>query len=98
MMRARAGSNAVAPSRAGQRRLELVALAELRVERAPLLVPAIRDALERMEHQLIRQALQRTEGNRAAAATLLGINRTTLVEKLKRNPVELGGSLDSSTD
>ncbi len=58
----------------------------------------LRDALERMEHQLIRQALQRTEGNRAAAATLLGINRTTLVEKLKRNPVETGNFADSSND
>jgi transcriptional regulator with PAS, ATPase and Fis domain len=58
----------------------------------------LRDALERMEHQLIRQALQRTEGNRAAAATLLGINRTTLVEKLKRNPVAMAETKDSSTD
>ena len=49
----------------------------------------LKEALERLERQLIRQALVRSEGNKAAAAELLGINRTTLVEKLKRNPVEV---------
>jgi transcriptional regulator with PAS, ATPase and Fis domain len=58
----------------------------------------LKDALERMEQQLIRQALVRSEGNKAAAATLLGINRTTLVEKLKRNPIDLGNVVDPSTD
>jgi DNA-binding NtrC family response regulator len=36
------------------------------------------------ERQLIDQALERTEGNRGAAARLLNLKRTTLVEKLKR--------------
>ena len=36
------------------------------------------------ERQLIDQALARTEGNRGAAARLLGLKRTTLVEKLRR--------------
>ena len=36
------------------------------------------------ERQLIDQALTRTEGNRGAAARLLGLKRTTLVEKLRR--------------
>ena len=63
----------------------------------------LRDALDRMETQLIRQALTRAEGNKAAAASLLGINRTTLVEKLKRNPVEIetapaSAGLYASTD
>lgn len=49
----------------------------------------LREALERMEMSLIRQALVRAEGNKAAAAALLGLNRTTLVEKLKRNPIEV---------
>jgi len=39
--------------------------------------------LERIENEWIRQALTRTGWNRAHAARLLGINRTTLVEKLK---------------
>ncbi len=51
----------------------------------------LKEALERMEQSLIRQALARAEGNKAAAAALLGLNRTTLVEKLKRNPVFLDG-------
>jgi len=48
----------------------------------------LREALERMEQSLIRQAMARAEGNKAAAAALLGLNRTTLVEKLKRNPID----------
>jgi DNA-binding NtrC family response regulator len=36
------------------------------------------------ERHLIDQALMRTEGNRGAAARLLGLKRTTLVEKLRR--------------
>lgn len=45
------------------------------------------DALGQLELSLIRQALRRSGGNKSAAATLLGINRTTLVEKIKRLPV-----------
>jgi transcriptional regulator with PAS, ATPase and Fis domain len=40
--------------------------------------------VEQMERDLIARALSRTGGNKAAAATLLNIKRTTLVEKLKR--------------
>ena len=40
----------------------------------------------RIERDLIGRALTRTEGNRADAARLLGLKRTTLVEKLKRLP------------
>jgi len=47
----------------------------------------LRRALAELEDTLIAQALNRTGGNRNAAAQLLGLNRTTLVEKLKRrNP------------
>jgi DNA-binding NtrC family response regulator len=41
-------------------------------------------AVERFEHSLIEQALQRTRGNKQRAATLLGLKRTTLVAKLRR--------------
>jgi DNA-binding NtrC family response regulator len=44
----------------------------------------LRETLERLETDYIRAALTRTGGNRAHAANLLGLNRTTLVEKLKR--------------
>ena len=37
-----------------------------------------------LERQLIAQSLARTGGNKRQAATLLGLKRTTLVEKLKR--------------
>ena len=37
-----------------------------------------------LERELITQSLERTGGNRRQAATLLGLKRTTLVEKLKR--------------
>ncbi len=44
----------------------------------------LRQAVADLEHSLIEQALSRTGGNRNAAAQLLGLNRTTLVEKLRR--------------
>jgi DNA-binding NtrC family response regulator len=45
--------------------------------------------LEDVEDQMIREALRRSGGNKAQAAKLLGINRTTLVEKLKRRKIEI---------
>lgn len=39
--------------------------------------------VRQFECGLIRQALERTGGNKARAARLLGLQRTTLVEKLK---------------
>jgi DNA-binding NtrC family response regulator len=44
----------------------------------------LRSALEALERQLIERALQRAGGNRTEAAALLGLNRTTLVEKLRK--------------
>jgi len=41
-------------------------------------------ALRDLEDRLIREALERSGGNRNQAAQALGINRTTLVEKLRR--------------
>ncbi len=40
--------------------------------------------LRRLEDAYIDAALARTSGNRKAAADLLGLQRTTLVEKLRR--------------
>jgi DNA-binding NtrC family response regulator len=40
-----------------------------------------------LEEKLIGQALERTGGNKNRAAELLGLNRTTLVEKLRRRNV-----------
>ena len=44
-----------------------------------------RDASSRdIEREVIRRSLERTNGNKGAAARLLNLKRTTLVEKLKR--------------
>jgi two-component system response regulator PilR (NtrC family) len=43
--------------------------------------------VEQIERDLIQRALMRTGGNKAAAAGLLKLKRTTLVEKLKRIPM-----------
>ena len=42
----------------------------------------------RYECELIRQALQQTGGNKNRAAQLLGLNRTTLLEKIKKYGLE----------
>ena len=49
----------------------------------------LRNAVNAFENNLIRQALERTGWNKNQAARLLGINRTTLVEMLKRK--RMGG-------
>ena len=40
--------------------------------------------ISRVEHDLIRRALEKTGGNKGQASKLLNLKRTTLVEKLKR--------------
>jgi DNA-binding NtrC family response regulator len=47
----------------------------------------LRTLLSELEGRLIGQALERTGGNKNRAAGLLGMNRTTLVEKLRRRSV-----------
>jgi transcriptional regulator with GAF, ATPase, and Fis domain len=44
----------------------------------------LRTALEQVERRLIDRALNKANGNRTEAAALLGLNRTTLVEKLRK--------------
>jgi transcriptional regulator with GAF, ATPase, and Fis domain len=44
----------------------------------------LRTALEQVERTLIDRALSKANGNRTEAAALLGLNRTTLVEKLRK--------------
>ncbi len=46
--------------------------------------------VEEFENRLIRKALEKTEGNKKAAAKLLRLNRTTLVEKIKKKGLEDG--------
>ncbi len=52
----------------------------------------LREALQQLEDSMIRQALMQTAGNKNQAARILGLNRTTLVEKLrKRMPAAVNG-------
>ena len=44
--------------------------------------------LDDLERDLLARALRKSQGNKSQAARLLGINRTTLVEKLKRKQME----------
>lgn len=50
--------------------------------------------VEEFENSLILQALNRTQGNKKAAARLLNLNRTTLVEKIKKKGLD-GADEDS---
>lgn len=45
----------------------------------------LREIMNKLELTMISWALGKTGGNKAAAAELLGLRRTTLVEKLRRN-------------
>lgn len=53
---------------------------------------SLREAVEAFEMSLIQQALERTGGNKNQASILLGMNRTTLVEKLRKRKRKAGGS------
>src|SRR5690606_7209155 len=46
------------------------------------------EVVERLESHLILQALERTSWNKNRAAQLLGLNRTTLIEKIKKKKLE----------
>jgi len=48
----------------------------------------LRDAVEQFENALILQALERTGWNKNQAAAILRMNRTTLVEKLKKKQLD----------
>jgi len=44
----------------------------------------LKETINAMERNLVLQALERTGGVRSKAAQLLGLNRTTLIEKIKK--------------
>jgi sigma-54 specific flagellar transcriptional regulator A len=48
----------------------------------------LRDVIEEYESKLVKQALDRTSWNKNQAAKLLGLNRTTLVEMVKRKKLQ----------
>jgi DNA-binding NtrC family response regulator len=62
---------------------------------APLALPALgpdgiafNEVVDRLETSMIVQALERTSWNKNRAAQLLGLNRTTLLEKIKKKKLE----------
>ena len=48
----------------------------------------LKDVIEEFENNLILQALQKAQGVKNKAAQLLSLNRTTLVEKLKKKKID----------
>ena len=48
---------------------------------------SLKELVTKFENNLLQQALQKTNGNKNKASALLRMNRTTLVEKLKRNNI-----------
>ncbi|HTB60933.1 MAG TPA: sigma-54 dependent transcriptional regulator [Polyangia bacterium] len=60
---------------------------ERATRRLPVTGVDLRELLTELEERFIAEALARTGGNRNRAADLLGLNRTTLVEKLRRRYV-----------
>lgn len=48
----------------------------------------LKDILESVEIDFINKALKKAKGNRKKAAKLLGLNRTTLVEKIKKKGIK----------
>jgi transcriptional regulator with GAF, ATPase, and Fis domain len=55
----------------------------------------LHDEVQRFETDLIRTALERTGGNQARAARLLGVKHTTLNAKIKRYKIRCDGWADS---
>jgi len=51
----------------------------------------LQDEVQRFESDLIRTALERTGGNQARAARLLGVKHTTLNAKIKRYSIQCDG-------
>ncbi|MCK5679330.1 helix-turn-helix domain-containing protein, partial [bacterium] len=53
---------------------------------------SLKSEVTRLEKELIAKALERTHGVKEQAARLLQINRTTLIEKIRRNQLEENSS------
>lgn len=80
------------PETAGVATLEL--LDQLQLPREGI---DLRSALERLEWNLIEQALEISGDKRKHAAELLGLNRTTLVEKLRKRNAKRKSESSEST-
>ena len=47
----------------------------------------LNDYLKKIETKLIKKALEKTNGNKNRASKLLSLNRTTLIEKMKKRSI-----------
>lgn len=73
--------------------------AEILAPKLPLAGLDFRTVVNRFETDLIQQALKRTHGNKNRAAQLLGLNRTTLLEKMKKRGIDADpDSIDLDAD
>ncbi|MBN2332635.1 MAG: sigma-54-dependent Fis family transcriptional regulator [Deltaproteobacteria bacterium] len=55
---------------------------------------SLKGEVSQLEKDLILQALQQSQGVKEKAAKLLKMNRTTLIEKIKRNRIDLGQTVE----
>jgi DNA-binding NtrC family response regulator len=60
----------------------------IRAPRVPATGVSFNEVVGRVESDLILQALEQTQWNKNQAARLLGLNRTTLIEKIKKRKLE----------
>jgi DNA-binding NtrC family response regulator len=58
----------------------------------------LNDEVKRFEIALIREALVKTKGNQARAASLLGVKHTTLNAKIKRYQIQQTGNESNESD
>ena len=58
----------------------------------------LRNATEQLQYRLMEEALRLANGNKSAAARMLGLKRTTLVAKLRRKPGSNGEPFALGTD
>ncbi len=63
---------------------EIIARHEVAANNNPFTLPDNGIRLEELEQEMIRQALERTRGNRSRAARLLGLSRDTLLYRIKK--------------
>ena len=54
----------------------------------------LKQVLSDLEDSLIRQALERTQGNKNRASKLLAMNRTTLIEKMKKKGMAVDNTVN----
>ena len=58
----------------------------------------LREATEQLQFRLMEEALRLTNGNKSAAARMLGLKRTTLVAKLRRKPAARAAQATKATE